>query len=234
MARFLDVGCGTGSLSFTLAANPAIGSITGVDVSPAYIAYAMQHATDPRLTFQTADACALPLADASFDHAISMLVLHFVPNANAAVREMRRVIRPGGTAAAAVWDARGGLISSRILLDTAAVIDPDANARRAKAFTRPMSRPGDLERAWRAAGFTDVMQDMRSIRMDFASFADFWMPYEGKDGPFAEYISSLTPQVKVDLKSAVERAYLDGDPDGPRSYVATAWVVKGTAPPSHT
>lgn len=233
-ARILDVGCGTGSLSSALAANPAIGSITGVDVSPAYVAYATQHNSDPRVTFQTADACALPFTDASFDHAMSMLVLHFIPDADAAVREMRRVTRPGGTAAAAVWDARGGLVFSRMLFDTAAVIDLGANARRAKSFTRPMSRPGDLERAWRAAGFTDVVQDMQSIRMDFASFADFWAPFEGKDGPFAEYIGTLTPAMKADIKSAVERAYLDGEPDGARSYVATAWVVKGTVPPAGT
>ena len=230
--RILDVGCGTGSLCFALAANPAIGSITGIDLSPAYVTHATQHNTDPRLTFQAADACALPFPDASFDHALSMLVLFFIPDANAAVREMRRVTRPGGTAAAAIWDSRGGLVFSRMLLDTAAVIDPAANERRKKNCTRPLSRPGELEQAWRAAGFTDVVQDMRSIRMDFASFADFWAPFDGNDGPFAEYISSLTPQMKADIKSAVERAYLDGDPDGPRSYVATAWVVKGTVPPA--
>ena len=230
-ARILDVGCGTGSLSFALATNPAIGRIYGVDVSPDYIAYATQHNSDPRITFQTADACALPFADASFDHALSMLVLHFIPNADAAVREMRRVTRPGGTVAAAIWDARGGLVFSRMLFDTAAVIDPGAAVRRAKAFTRPMSRPGDLERAWRAAGFIDVVQDMLSIRMDFSAFADFWAPFEGKDGPFAEYIGSLAPAMKAVIKTAVEHAYLDGDPDGPRSYVATAWVVRGTVPP---
>lgn len=228
--HILDVGCGTGSLSFALAANPAIVDVTGIDISPDYIAYATRHNTDPRVTFHTADACALPFADASFDHALSMLVLFFIPDANAAVREMRRVTRPGGTAAAALWDTRGGLVFSRMLLDTAAVIDPTANERRAKHCTRPLSRPGELEQAWRAAGFTDVVQDMLSIRMDFTGFADFWAPFEGRDGPFAEYISSLTPKMKADIRSAVERAYLDGDPDGPRSYVATAWAVKGTVP----
>ena len=59
--------------------------------------------------FEVGDACALPFPDASFDHSLSMLVLQFIPQADLAVREMRRVTRPGGTVAAATWDTRGGL-----------------------------------------------------------------------------------------------------------------------------
>ena len=76
----------------------------------------------------------------------------------------------------------------------------------------------------------DVVADMLAIRMDFASFADFWAPAEGKDGPLADYVGSLAPEMKADVKAAIERAYLAGDPDGPRSFVATAWAVKGTVP----
>ena len=228
--RVLDVGCGTGSLAFALSANPAIGSICGIDLAPAYVAYAAQHNSDPRVAFQVGDATKLPFADASFDHALSLLVLQFIPDADAAIREMRRVTRRGGTVAAAVWDTRGGLVFYRMFFDTAAAIDPGGNTRRAKVYTRPLTRPGELERAWRAAGLVDVVADMLSIRMDFTSFADYWAPFDGKDGPLADYVGSLAPEVKAQIKTATERAYLDGDPDGPRSYVATAWAVKGTVP----
>ena len=97
-------------------------------------------------------------------------------------------------------------------------------------YTRPMSRPGELERAWKSAGLTDVVQDMVTIRMDFASFADFWAPNEGKDGPIAEYVGTLSANDKARVREGVERAYLDGEADGPRSYTATAWVVKGKVP----
>jgi SAM-dependent methyltransferase len=229
-ARVLDVGCGTGNLALCLAENPDIGLVTGVDFSPVYIDHARRRSSDPRITFDVGDACALPFEDASFDHSLSMLVLQFIPEAATAVGEMRRVTRPGGTVAAATWDARGGYVSFRLFFDTAAVIDPGAVARRAKAYTRPMSRPGELERAWRAAGLVDIVQDMASIRMDFASFADFWAPIDGRDGPLADYVSSLGSDVKRQVRDAVERAYLDGEPDGSRSFMATAWVVKGTVP----
>jgi hypothetical protein len=117
-----------------------------------------------------------------------------------------------------------------LIFDAAAMLDQNGNERRARAYTRPMSRPGDLARAWRDAGLEDVVQDMLTIRMDFASFADFWAPAEGKDEPIAEYVSTLDTEAKSKLRGMVELAYLDGEADGERSYAATAWVVKGKAP----
>ena len=66
--------------------------------------------------------------------------------------------------------------------------------------------------------------------MEFASFLDYWAPYVGKEGPVAEYVSALSADRQQKLKDAVERAYLDGERDGVRSYAATAWAVRGTAP----
>jgi SAM-dependent methyltransferase len=228
--RVLDVGCGTGNLAFALAENSAIQSITGVDFAPAYVDYARRRNTDPRVAFQTADACALPFETGRFDHTLCMLVLQFVPDADRAVREMRRVTRPGGMVAAATWDTRGGLVFYRLFFDTAAQLGPEAVERRARAYTRPMTKPGDLTRAWHAAGLTDIADDMLTIRMDFESFADFWAPCEGNDGPLADYVRTLDAHTKLKLRHLVELAYLDGDPDGPRSYAATAWVVKGRVP----
>lgn len=229
-ARVLDVGCGTGSLTFCLAQDPDILCVHGMDLSAAYVSHATWNNHDPRVTFQVGDACALPFPDASFDHALSMLVLQFIPRADLAVGEMRRVTRPGGTVAAATWDSRGGLVAQRIILDTAAVLDPEGNSCRARAFTRPMSRPGDLAQAWRNAGLTDIVQDTLMIRMDYGSFADFWAPAEGLDGPIADYVSTLRPHIRAKLRDMVQLAYLDGEVDGARSYAATAWAVKGKAP----
>ncbi len=226
----LDVGCGTGNLASCLAQYPNTGSVVGIDFSAVYVDHAKRHNLNPRVTFVVGDACALPFETAAFDHSLSMLVLQFIPDAAKALREMRRVTRPGGTVAAATWDNRGGFVTYRMFFDTAAMIDPGAVARREKAYTRPLTRPGELERAWHEAGLVDVEQDMTSIRMDFASFADFWAPVEGKDGPLADYFGSLAADMQQDVCAAVQSAYLDGETDGPRSYVATAWVVKGTVP----
>jgi hypothetical protein len=52
----------------------------------------------------------------------------------------------------------------------------------------------------------------------------------GRDGPGAEYVQSLEPAQRERLQEAVRAAYLDGEADGPRSYAALAWAVKGIAP----
>lgn len=226
----IDVGCGTGRLVVALAARCPMGRLRGVDLSPAYIEYATRRNQDPRITFEVGDACALDFPDRSFDRVLSLLVLQFVPRAEQAIAEMRRVARPGAVVGAAVWDARGGFVANRIFFDTAAALDPKANERRARNYTRPMTRPGELAKAWLAAGLANVIETTLSIRTEFASFDDYWAPYTGKDGPQAEYLGTLGDTERARLRDAVRLAYLDGDPDGPRSFCAVAWAVKGTAP----
>ena len=226
----LDVGCGTGCLAVALTERCQVKQVRGVDFSPAYIEHAKRNIHEPRIAFEVGDACALAFPDCSFDRVLSLLMLHFVPRADQAIAEMRRVARPGAVVGAAVWDARGGFVATRMFFDTAAALDPKASERRARSYTRPMTRPGELANAWRAVGFADVVETTLVIRMEFASFEDYWAPYVGTDGPQAEYISTLNDSQQSRLRDAVKLAYVDGEPDGPRSYAALAWAVKGIAP----
>ena len=228
--RVLDVGCGTGHLAAAIAALSRPAEVRAVDIAPAYVEYARKHHANAAIRFEIGDACALHFADATFDRVLSMLLLHFVPRASQAIAEMRRVAKPGSTVAATVWDARGGFVANRLFFDTAAALDPMAGDRRAKNYTRPLTRPGELAAAWRAAGFRDVAETTLAIRMEFASFADYWAPYLGNDGPGAEYVRTLGEAQRMHLRDAVRAAYLDGEADGPRSYAALAWAVKGTVP----
>lgn len=228
--RVLDVGCGTGSLSFSLARNPQVSVVTGVDISPDYIAHASRHCSDPRVNFEVGDAARMRFEDGSFDHTLSCLVLQFIPESGRAIREMRRVTRSGGIVAAATWDTRGGVVVQRMFFDTAAVIDPNAARHRALACARAMSSKDGLIEAWRDAGLLDIETDSLTIRMDYTSFLDFWSSIDGRDGPYAGYLATLTDDTKGSLSRLVEAAYLDGEPDGPRSYAATAWAVKGRVP----
>ena len=101
--RWLDVGCGTGALAETILARCAPASVAGVDPSDGFLATARAR-LPATVALHHAPAQALPLADASVDATVASLVLNFVPDSAAALREMARVTAPGGRVAACVWD----------------------------------------------------------------------------------------------------------------------------------
>lgn len=228
--RVLDVGCGTGSLSSALVESPRIATVHGIDFASAYIEHAIRSNKGSRVNFRVGDACALPFPNGWFDHSLSLLVLQFIPDPIRAVREMRRVTRSGGTVAATTWYTRGGMIIQRIFFDTASVIDPVAADWRARTCARPVSLPGGLAQLWRDAGLDDVVQDSIAIQMEYSSFDDFWTSLAGTDGPYTAYLTTLAANARSKLRGLIQSAYLDGDPDGPRSYGATAWAVRGNVP----
>lgn len=228
--RVVDVGCGTGSLTFALAERADIVSIDAIDFESAFVEALRARTTDPRITARQGDACALPYADGQFDRALSLLVLHFVSEPHRAAAELFRVIRPGGVAAATVWDTYGGMPSQRIFWDTVAALEPSAVARRAGAVVRPMTQPGELAAAFRQAGFQDVTEALLPIRMDFANFDDYWTPLITGQGVLEAFLASLPEAVSTRLRDAVRAAYLCDRPDGPRSFASVAWAVRGIVP----
>jgi SAM-dependent methyltransferase len=102
--RVLDVACGTGVLARTVAARVgASGQVLGLDANPEMLAVARR--LDTTIEWLDGRAEALPLPSASVDAVVSQFGLMFFDDRVAALREMRRVLRPGGRLAVAVCDA---------------------------------------------------------------------------------------------------------------------------------
>lgn len=228
--RILDMGCGIGSLTFAIAARNKMAAISGIDAAAPFIEHVSNLNHDPRIDFRVGDALDLPFPDATFDHALSLLVLHFVGDTAKAVSELKRVTKPGGTIAAAVWDTGGGFVAQRMFFDTAAAIDPKAVEARANHMRRPNTRKGELGHAWRAGGLVEVQETSLVTRMEYTSFDDYWAPFLGRQAGAAAYLAKLPSDEVERIRAAVRLAYLGGDPDGPRSYVAVAWAAKGKVP----
>src|SRR5216684_3325286 len=145
--KILEIGCGTGSLTFALPQAANLAGLTAIDHSEVYLAAAQAKNRDPRIQLEQGDGCALRFSDGSFDRALSMLVLpSVVPRPEQMVAEMRRVTRPGGVVAAAFWDSPGGTPSQRMLWDTAASLDEAAAAARDRTIGRTIYAPGALTR----------------------------------------------------------------------------------------
>ncbi len=108
--RLLDVGCGPGTVTVDLAARVAPGLVVGIDSSAAVIEIAQATAREQGVEharFQVADAYELPFDDDSFDVVHAHQVLQHLTDPVAALREMRRVTRPGGVVAVRDADYAG-------------------------------------------------------------------------------------------------------------------------------
>jgi len=228
--RVLDVGCGTGSLTLALAARADVLAIEAIDYEETFVAALRERTSDPRVTAKQGDACALRFPDATFDRALSMLVLHFVSDAQIAALEMRRVVRPGGVVAATVWDTYGGMPSQRMFWDTISALEPTAVDRRALSCIRPATQAGELRAIFERAGFDKVTEALLTIRMEFENFDDYWIPLMTGQGTLAEYMATLPEQVSQSIENSVRSAYLCNRPDGPRSFASVAWAVRGIVP----
>ena len=150
--RVLDVGCGPGFLSAELLADVgASGAVVGVDSSAVMLGVAARRCNElGDATFREGDATALPVEDRSFDRALCVQVLEFVPDAPAALAELHRALRPGGRVL--VWDVDWSTLSWHSN-------DPSRMRRMLQVWDRHLAHPAlprTLAAALRAAGFTDV------------------------------------------------------------------------------
>lgn len=226
--RWLDVGCGTGSLTAALIAGATPASVLAVDRSEAFVAAARRAALDLRVSVEVAAADALPVPDRSLDAAVSGLVLNFLPDAPAAVREQLRVVVPGGRVAAFVWDYAEGMEPLRHFWDAAASVDP-GRADLDEGARFPICRPDALASVWRAAGLADVSVEGLVVHRTFASFDELWAPFLGGQGAGGGYLGTLEGPTREAIGDAF-RARVPAGENGSIRLSARAWAVRGRRP----
>jgi len=224
----LDVGCGTGSLSSTIAKTTGAAKIIGVDPSAGFIKFARTHNADPRVSFDIEDAQNLPYPDGVFDRCIASLIINFIPDAAKAAKEMRRVTKPGGVAATCMWDNAGGMEMQEFFWDAASALEPEAGQFRERN-QRYGSRAA-LSSLWDAAGFANVEVKLLVIPLNFSSFDDLWLPYLEGQGPGGAYLVSLSKERQEALREKLRSNLLGGRPDGPFTLSGKAWAVRGKVP----
>ena len=150
-ARILDAGSGNGSLAFLLARFLPDAHIVGVDITPKLVADAQTQAAALGFTnveFREGDALNLQFADASFDAAVCQTLLIHLADAAGAVREMSRVLKPGGSFMAAEYHT----LNVEWPIDRQRLVLTDAEAVDCAKYTQMMisgfrnSGQGDLKR----------------------------------------------------------------------------------------
>jgi SAM-dependent methyltransferase len=201
--RVLDGACGTGLVSLRIAAAVgASGAVVGTDISGQMVEAARRIAAERAVDnarFERADAEALPFADATFDVAVCALGLMYVPDPIQALREMRRLLRPGGRTAAAVWGARRNCGWAEIFPITDARVASDVCPMFFQLGTQEM-----LAHAFKAAGFVEVRLERLATTLCYAC-AEEALTAVFRGGPVALAYSRFDQATR----QAVHAEYLD-------------------------
>jgi SAM-dependent methyltransferase len=224
----LDVGCGTGALTFAIAKSERVSKIVGLDMSEAFLAYARSKTDDPRISLELGDAQNLRFSDASFDQCLALLVVAFIPEAPKAAREMRRVTRPGGIVATAMWDNTGGNELNDSLSDAARSLD--SYAPRDKVTHGSYGTSEELTSLWAAAGLRNIEVKNISFPCGFDSFDDFWQPLTEGQGPAGAYLRGISEDHRAALRNRLRQNLFANRSDGPFTLKAKAWAIRGTVP----
>jgi len=206
--RVLDVAAGSGQPALTIA--PRVqpgGTILGIDFSPEMVASAERRARDlgaTNVSFRTMDAEQLDLPDASFDAVTCACGILFFPDANRALAEIRRVLKPGGRVAVAVWDepqknpfvtVAGGAVGH--------FHAPTPHGPHTPGAFRFCKRDA-LERVLLEAGFSDVTITSVPMPIDFESTEEYWQIFVECAAGIKAKIATLSDEDRRKLRRLID------------------------------
>jgi SAM-dependent methyltransferase len=217
--RVVDVGCGPGALTTELVERVGASNVAAVDPSESFVAAARER--HPGVDVQEAPAETLPFADGAFDAALAQLVVHFMADPVQGLTEMARVVRAGGVVAACVWDHAGGQTPLAPFWQAVHELDPDEEGEHNLAG----GREGHLTELFREAGLREISETALPIRVEHATFEEWWEPFTLGVGPAGAYAVGLDPEQQAELRERCRQQL----PEAPFTLSARAWAARGLA-----
>jgi len=217
--RVLDVGCGPGTLTALLVDRVGAANVSAIDPSEPFVAAV--EARLPGVDVRVGAAEDLPYEDATFDACLAELVVHFMADPVAGLREMGRVTRPGGILTTCVWDLAGGASPLSTFWNVVAELHPDAEDESGL----PGAREGELVELARQAGLHDVRGDYLTVSVPIEGFEDWWEPYTLGVGPAGAFVATLDDDQREEFRIACRAAV----PAGRFTVEASAWSITATA-----
>ena len=215
--RVLDLACGTGEPTITIATRIPTGHVIALDLSADLLAIADQRATQRGLTNITtrqADAQQLPFRDQQFDLATSRFGVMFFADIDRAFRELHRVLKPGARACFAVWGPKEqpyfastiGVVHRHVGGPLLAPGGPDPFR---------FSRPGSLTEAFTRNGFTDPHEETRTVPWTWPGPPEeAWEQQRAIATPFLPLLNQVPadawPKINDEIHAAVRQHERNG------------------------
>jgi SAM-dependent methyltransferase len=215
--RVLDVGCGPGALTAELVRRTGAAAVAAVDPSAPFVE-AMRERF-PGVDVHQSAAEAIPHTSATFDTTLAQLVVHFMTDPVAGVREMARVTRRGGTVAACVWDYEDGTGPLHVFWEAVRRLDPVTAGERNMVG----GGEGQIAELMREAGLVDVVDGSVAVTVEHSTFDEWWEPFTLGVGPAGVYTASLSRE----MRERLEETCRDLHPSAPFTVRATAWAARG-------
>lgn len=215
-AAVLDVGCGTGALAAAAVVRWPAAMVDALDASTGMLRLAERERANlpaqaaARLRLGHGYADRLPFEDGTFDVAVSAFVLQLVPSRHRALREMRRVLRPGGRLAYVTWLPGGPPFAADDTFDAAlesAGLEPRAHGA---GHDEPAS-PAAVEAGLRRAGFTGARARASELVHRFTpeGYLEFLARFDEEDR-----FATLDPGARATLEADLLRRLRALPPDG--------------------
>ena len=215
--RVLDVGCGPGALTAELVARLGAESVSAADPSERFVEAA--RARHPGVNVIRAAAEELPFEDDRFDGALAQLVVHFMADPVAGLREMARVTRADGAVAACVWDHAAGRGPLGTFWEAVHELDPDVEDESRLAG----AREGHLAELFSAAGVREVQDGALEVDVEHPTFEEWWEPFLLGVGPAGGYVTRLPAERRARLRDLCRERL----PAAPFVVSARAWTARG-------
>lgn len=222
---WLDVGCGTGAFSELVLDRCRPQTLAAIDPSEDQIAYARTTPAAARLQFQVGDAQALPFDAAAFDVAAMALVITFLPDPAAALAELKRVVKPGGTIATYVWDFLNGGSPQQPLREAIEAMGVEVTPAPGQ---RNSSRQR-LEEIFEAGALEQVATRMIEIDVSYPDFDTYWTNQTALANSIVQHLRAMPDSDVARVKSRL-RDLVPTDPAGRIVYQARASAARGRLP----
>jgi SAM-dependent methyltransferase len=213
----LDVGCGSGALTGELVRLAGTDAVCAVDPSESFVAAVRSR--HPGVRVECAAAESLPFDGQRFDTAAAQLVVHFMADPVAGLREMARVTRARGVVAACVWDHAGGHGPLSLFWEAARELDPSVEDESLLAG----ARLGHLAELLDAAGLDEIEDTALTVEVEHPSFEEWWEPFTLGVGPAGSYAARLDEERQARLRDLCQELL----PDAPFTVSALAWTARG-------